>query len=76
MVFKTLVEKAIISGVFRLSFRISCYGGITLMLRLRPYKKEDADTIISWSKDEKAFYKWSAGVMGEEWKCKEMAIER
>ena len=35
------------------------------MLRLRPYKKEDADTIISWSKDEKAFYKWSAGVMGE-----------
>lgn len=46
------------------------------MLRLRPYKKEDADAIISWSKDEKAFYKWSAGVMGEEWKCKEMAIER
>jgi len=35
------------------------------MLRLRPYKKEDADTIISWSKDEKAFYQWSAGVMGE-----------
>ena len=35
------------------------------MLRLRPYKKEDADTIISWSKDEKAFYHWSAGVMGE-----------
>ncbi len=35
------------------------------MLRFRPYKKEDADTIISWSKDEKAFYQWSAGVMGE-----------
>ena len=35
------------------------------MLRLRPYKKEDADTIISWSKDEKAFYQWSAGVTGE-----------
>ena len=35
------------------------------MLRLRTYKKEDADTIISWSKDEKAFYQWSAGVMGE-----------
>lgn len=34
------------------------------MLRLRPYKKEDADTIISWSKDEKAFYQWNAGVMG------------
>ena len=35
------------------------------MLRLRPYKIEDAYTIISWSKDEKAFYQWSAGVMGE-----------
>ncbi len=34
------------------------------MLRLRPYKKDDADTIISWSRDERAFYKWSAGVMG------------
>ena len=34
------------------------------MLRLRPYKKEDADTIISWSQDERAFYQWSAGVMG------------
>ena len=35
------------------------------MLGLRPYKKEDADTILSWSKDEKAFYQWSAGVMGK-----------
>jgi len=35
------------------------------MLRLRPYNREDADTIISWSKDEKEFYQWSAGVMGE-----------
>jgi hypothetical protein len=35
------------------------------MLRLRPYKIEDAYTIISWSKDEKAFYQWSAEVMGE-----------
>ena len=34
------------------------------MLRLRPYKKEDTDTIISWSQDERAFYQWSAGVMG------------
>ena len=34
------------------------------MLRLRQYKKEDADTIISWSQDERAFYQWSAGVMG------------
>ena len=34
------------------------------MLRLRPYKKEDADTIISWSQDERAFYRWSAGIIG------------
>ncbi len=36
-----------------------------LMLRLRPYKIEDADTIITWSKDERVFYQWSAGIMGE-----------
>ena len=35
------------------------------MLRLRPYKSEDAEKILSWSSDEKAFYKWSAGVLGE-----------
>ena len=35
------------------------------MLRLRPYKREDAETIISWSKDERSFYKWSAGIMGK-----------
>ena len=35
------------------------------MLGLRPYKKEDADTILSWSKDEKAFYQWNAGVLGK-----------
>ncbi len=35
------------------------------MLGLRPYKKEDADTILSWSKDEMAFYRWSAGVLGK-----------
>ena len=35
------------------------------MLRLRPYKSEDAEKILSWSKDEKAFYKWSTGVLGE-----------
>ena len=35
------------------------------MLRLRPYNRKDADTIISWSKDEKEFYQWSAGVMGD-----------
>ena len=35
------------------------------MMRLRPYKKEDAETIISWNKDARAFYQWSAGVMGD-----------
>ena len=35
------------------------------MLGLRPYKREDADTILSWSKDEKGFYQWSAGIMGK-----------
>lgn len=35
------------------------------MLRLRSYKKDDAETILSWIKDEKAFYKWTAGILGE-----------
>ena len=35
------------------------------MIRLRPYNANDADKILSWSKDERAFYKWSAGVLGE-----------
>lgn len=35
------------------------------MLRLRPYISEDAEQILSWCKDEKAFYKWTAGVLGD-----------
>lgn len=35
------------------------------MLRLRPYNVNDADKVLSWSRDERAFYKWSAGVLGE-----------
>ena len=35
------------------------------MLGLRPYKREDADTILSWSQDERVFYQWSAGIMGK-----------
>ena len=35
------------------------------MIRLRPYNANDAAKILSWSKDERAFYKWSAGVLGE-----------
>lgn len=30
------------------------------MLRLRPYKACDADTIVSWIKDEVSFRKWSS----------------
>ena len=35
------------------------------MLRLRPYNVNDTDKILSWSNDERAFYKRSAGVLGE-----------
>lgn len=31
---------------------------------LRPYKKEDAEMILSWCPDEESFYKWTAGVLG------------
>ena len=33
-------------------------------IRLRPYKPADADTILSWCREERAFYQWTAGVMG------------
>lgn len=35
------------------------------MLRLRPYLDRDADTILSWPMDERAFYQWTAGILGE-----------
>ena len=35
------------------------------MIRIRPYEPSDADTILSWCQDEKAFYQWSAGVLGD-----------
>ena len=35
-----------------------------MMLRIRPYNIKDAETILSWTKEEKAFYKWTAGVLG------------
>ena len=35
------------------------------MLRIRPYKSADAETILSWCWEERAFYQWTAGVMGE-----------
>lgn len=34
------------------------------MLRLRPYHTSDAKTVLSWTRDEKAFYEWTAGVLG------------
>ena len=34
-------------------------------IRLRPYKPADADTILSWCRDERQFYQWTAGVMGD-----------
>lgn len=34
------------------------------MMRIRPYKATDANTILSWCQDEKAFYQWTAGVLG------------
>ncbi len=35
------------------------------MLRIRPYKSTDAETILSWCREERAFYQWTAGVMGD-----------
>ena len=34
------------------------------MIRIRPYKSADANDILSWCQDERAFYQWTAGVMG------------
>ena len=34
------------------------------MIRIRPYKAADADEILSWCRNEKAFYQWTAGILG------------
>lgn len=34
------------------------------MLRLRPYHPDEAATVLSWNTDERAFYQWTAGVLG------------
>jgi len=34
------------------------------MMKLRKYTSTDAAAILSWTRDEKAFYQWSAGVLG------------
>ncbi len=35
-----------------------------MKIRIRPYKSTDANTILSWCQDEKAFYQWTAGILG------------
>ncbi len=35
------------------------------MIGIRPYKPADAKTILSWCADERAFYRWTAGVLGK-----------
>ena len=35
------------------------------MIRIRPYKSTDASRILSWCRDEKSFYMWSAGILGD-----------
>lgn len=35
------------------------------MIKIRPYKATDAATVIGWLNEERTFYKWSAGTMGE-----------
>ena len=34
-------------------------------LRLRPYQLRDGETIVTWCESEEAFYKWSAGRLGD-----------
>ncbi len=34
-------------------------------IRIRPYKASDAETILSWCQDEKTFYQWTAGILGD-----------
>ena len=35
------------------------------MLRLRPYQEADGSAILSWPMDERSFYRWTAGKLGE-----------
>ena len=35
------------------------------MIRIRPYKSIDANSVLSWCQDEKAFYQWTAGMLGK-----------
>ena len=33
-------------------------------LTLRPYRAEDAKSVLTWCTDERAFYQWTAGILG------------
>ena len=35
------------------------------MIRIRPYMPSDGDSILSWCRDERGFYQWTAGIIGE-----------
>ncbi len=35
------------------------------MIKLRAYTPNDAKTVLSWCKNEKSFYQWTAGVLGK-----------
>ena len=35
------------------------------MLSIRPYNAADAEIILSWCPEEKAFYQWTAGILGD-----------
>lgn len=35
------------------------------MLRIRPFRENDAKEIIKWTSEPEEFYKWSAGILGE-----------
>lgn len=45
------------------------------MLRLRPFRTNDAKTIIAWTSEPKEFYMWNAGLMGDYPVCQERLLE-
>ncbi len=34
------------------------------MIRIRPYRDSDENTVLSWCRDEETFARWTAGVLG------------
>ena len=39
--------------------------GVKHMIRIRPFIPSDADTILSWPLDERGYYRWTAGMLGD-----------